>query len=51
MTRPAAPPDQAAADGGPGPPGTAVGGALFLVSDTLLALDKFGHLHLPTRAW
>ncbi|HUR14349.1 MAG TPA: lysoplasmalogenase [Mycobacteriales bacterium] len=26
---------------------TAAGGALFLVSDTLLALEKFGDLHLP----
>jgi uncharacterized membrane protein YhhN len=30
-----------------GSPRTAAGGALFLVSDTLLALEKFGGLHLP----
>jgi uncharacterized membrane protein YhhN len=30
-----------------GSPATALGGALFLVSDTLLALEKFGGLHLP----
>jgi uncharacterized membrane protein YhhN len=28
-------------------PKTAAGGALFLVSDALLALEKFGHLRLP----
>jgi uncharacterized membrane protein YhhN len=28
-------------------PKTAAGGALFLVSDALLALEKFGGLHLP----
>ena len=32
-----------------GSPGTAAGGALFLVSDTLLALEKFGDLHLPAH--
>jgi len=30
-----------------GSPKPAVGGALFLVSDSLLALEKFGGLHLP----
>jgi uncharacterized membrane protein YhhN len=30
-------------------PATAAGGALFLVSDTLLALEKFGGLHLPAH--
>jgi uncharacterized membrane protein YhhN len=30
-----------------GSPRTAVGGALFLASDSLLALEKFGGLHLP----
>jgi uncharacterized membrane protein YhhN len=30
-----------------GPPKTAAGGALFLVSDALLALEKFGGVHLP----
>lgn len=30
-----------------GAPKTAAGGALFLVSDALLALDKFGGVHLP----
>jgi uncharacterized membrane protein YhhN len=30
-----------------GSPKTAVGGSLFLVSDALLALEKFGGLHLP----
>jgi uncharacterized membrane protein YhhN len=30
-------------------PKTAAGGALFLVSDTLLALEKFGGLHLPAH--
>jgi uncharacterized membrane protein YhhN len=30
-----------------GPPKTAVGGALFLMSDALLALEKFGEVHLP----
>jgi uncharacterized membrane protein YhhN len=29
------------------PARTAAGGALFLASDTLLALDRFGGLHLP----
>jgi uncharacterized membrane protein YhhN len=28
---------------------TAAGGALFLVSDTLLALEKFAGLHLPAH--
>jgi uncharacterized membrane protein YhhN len=32
-----------------GSPMTATGGALFLVSDTLLALEKFGGLHLPAH--
>jgi uncharacterized membrane protein YhhN len=32
-----------------GSPRTAAGGALFLVSDALLALDKFGGLHLPAH--
>ena len=32
-----------------GSPRTAAGGALFLVSDALLALEKFGGLHLPAR--
>jgi uncharacterized membrane protein YhhN len=32
-----------------GSPRTAVGGALFLASDTLLALEKFGGLHLPAQ--
>ena len=32
-----------------GSPRTAVGGALFLASDTLLALDKFGDLRLPAH--
>ncbi len=32
-----------------GSPKTATGGALFLVSDTLLALEKFGGLHLPAH--
>ena len=32
-----------------GPPKTAVGGALFLVSDALLALEKFGDVHLPAH--
>jgi len=32
-----------------GSPKTAVGGALFLVSDALLALEKFGGLHLPAH--
>jgi uncharacterized membrane protein YhhN len=32
-----------------GSPKTAVGGALFLVSDALLALEKFGGLHLPAN--
>jgi uncharacterized membrane protein YhhN len=31
-----------------GSPKTAAGGALFLVSDSLLALEKFGGVHLPT---
>jgi len=30
-------------------PTTAAGGALFLVSDTLLALERFGGLHLPAH--
>ena len=30
-----------------GSPKPAVGGALFLVSDSLLALEKFGGVHLP----
>ena len=32
-----------------GSPRTAAGGALFLTSDTLLALEKFGGLHLPAH--
>jgi uncharacterized membrane protein YhhN len=32
-----------------GSPRTAAGGALFLASDTLLALDKFGGLRLPAH--
>jgi uncharacterized membrane protein YhhN len=32
-----------------GSPKTAAGGALFLVSDALLALEKFGDLHLPAH--
>jgi uncharacterized membrane protein YhhN len=32
-----------------GSPRTAAGGALFLVSDTLLAVQKFGGLHLPAH--
>ena len=32
-----------------GSPRTAAGGALFLASDTLLALGKFGDLHLPAH--
>ena len=32
-----------------GSPKTAAGGALFLMSDALLALDKFGGLHLPAN--
>lgn len=32
-----------------GSPRTAAGGALFLASDTLLALEKFGDLHLPAQ--
>ena len=32
-----------------GSPRTAAGGALFLVSDSLLALEKFGGLHLPAH--
>ena len=35
--------------GGSGPPRTAAGGTLFLASDTLLALEKFGGLHLPAH--
>jgi len=31
------------------PPGTAAGGALFLVSDALLALERFGDVHLPAH--
>ena len=30
-----------------GSPKAAAGGALFLVSDALLALEKFGGMHLP----
>ena len=32
-----------------GSPRTAAGGALFLASDTMLALEKFGGLHLPAH--
>jgi uncharacterized membrane protein YhhN len=32
-----------------GSPKTAAGGALFLTSDALLALEKFGGLHLPAH--
>jgi uncharacterized membrane protein YhhN len=32
-----------------GPPKTGAGGALFLVSDALLALEKFGGVHLPAH--
>ena len=32
-----------------GSPRTAAGGVLFLASDTLLALKKFGDLHLPAH--
>lgn len=32
-----------------GSPRTAAGGGLFLASDTLLALEKFGGLHLPAH--
>ena len=32
-----------------GTPETTAGGALFLVSDALLALEKFGGLHLPAH--
>jgi uncharacterized membrane protein YhhN len=32
-----------------GSPRTAAGGALFLASDTLLALGRFGDLHLPAH--
>ena len=32
-----------------GSPRTAAGGVLFLASDTLLALEKFGGLHLPAH--
>ncbi len=32
-----------------GSPRTAAGGALFLTSDALLALEKFGGLHLPAH--
>lgn len=32
-----------------GSPRTAAGGALFLVSDALLAVEKFGGLHLPAH--
>jgi uncharacterized membrane protein YhhN len=32
-----------------GSPKAAAGGALFLVSDSLLALEKFGGLHLPAH--
>jgi len=32
-----------------GSPKTATGGALFLVSDALLALEKFGGVHLPAH--
>ncbi len=34
-----------ALDTGDGP--VALGGSLFLVSDTLLALERFGDVHLP----
>jgi hypothetical protein len=33
-----------------GSPQTAAGGALFLASDALLALEKSGGLHLPARS-
>ena len=32
-----------------GSPAAATGGALFMVSDSLLALDKFGDVHLPAH--
>lgn len=32
-----------------GAPRTATGGVLFLVSDTLLALQRFGGIHLPAH--
>jgi uncharacterized membrane protein YhhN len=32
-----------------GSPRTAAGGALFLASDTLLALEKFGGMHVPAH--
>jgi uncharacterized membrane protein YhhN len=32
-----------------GNPTTAAGGALFMVSDTLLALERFGDVHLPAH--
>ena len=32
-----------------GSPPTAAGGALFLASDTLLALEKFGDVHVPAH--
>ena len=32
-----------------GKPAVAAGGALFLLSDTLLALEKFGDIHLPAH--
>ena len=33
-----------------GSPKAAAGGALFLVSDALLALEKFGGMHLPSAS-
>ena len=32
-----------------GPTATAAGGGLFLASDALLALEKFGNVHLPAN--
>jgi uncharacterized membrane protein YhhN len=32
-----------------GSPRTAAGGTLFLLSDTLLALEKFGSIRLPAH--
>jgi uncharacterized membrane protein YhhN len=32
-----------------GDDGTAAGGALFMVSDTLLALERFAGVHLPAH--
>ena len=32
-----------------GPPRTAAGGALFMISDALLALEKFGDVRLPAN--